>query len=276
VHRDVKPGNVLAAGEGAWKLADFGVAHVPDSSLTITGQFVGSPAYAAPEALVKGAVAPAGDVYGLGATLYEAAAGRWPRRDANGAILAPVPPLAQLAPQLPAHVAAAIDRAVALEAEQRPTASELAELLAAPSPAASISGPVPLAASSGPVALSASMSAVSPQRRRRWWWPLAALLALIVVLAFAFGSKGGGSRPADVPVPMPSVAPATIESPEAARDWNKIVDDVRRGHYGPARHHLDEWEQRYGETEESKQLRDQLPDDPGPPGKRKHGKHGED
>ncbi|HEX7840760.1 MAG TPA: serine/threonine-protein kinase, partial [Kofleriaceae bacterium] len=94
LHRDVKPANILAAGAGLWKLADFGVAHVPDSALTFTGQFVGSPAYAPPEALVRGESGTAGDIYGLGATLYEAAAGTWPRRDAaTGALFAPLPPV---------------------------------------------------------------------------------------------------------------------------------------------------------------------------------------
>src|SRR5690606_21173903 len=109
IHRDVKPSNILCAGPGSWKLADFGVAHVPDSSLTMTGQFVGSPAYAPPESLVRGVSTPAGDVYGLGATLYQAAAGTWPRLDANAALLASVPPLRALAPHVPPHVSTAID-----------------------------------------------------------------------------------------------------------------------------------------------------------------------
>ena len=133
VHRDVKPANILVARAGMWKLADFGVAHVPDSSLTITGQFVGSPAYAPPEALVAGVASPAGDVYGLGATLYQAIAGSWSRLDGTSAsaLLAPIPPLKGVAPHVPDELAAAIDRAVAMDAADRPTAVQLAAALAA-------------------------------------------------------------------------------------------------------------------------------------------------
>ena len=135
IHRDVKPANILAAGPGTWKLADFGVAHIPDSSLTMTGQFVGSPAYAPPEALVKGQSDAEGDVYGLGATLYQAAAGRWPRlEDRSSALIPTVPPVAQLAPHLPAELCALIDRAIATDAAQRPTAAQIADALASAGP----------------------------------------------------------------------------------------------------------------------------------------------
>jgi serine/threonine-protein kinase len=131
VHRDVKPANILGAGPGTWKLADFGVAHVPDSSLTMTGQFVGSPAYAPPEALVRGQLGPEGDVFSLGATLYEAAAGTWPRADAAvKGLLTPVPPLNTLAPHVAPDLAHAIDRAVSLDPSARPSAAELALALA--------------------------------------------------------------------------------------------------------------------------------------------------
>jgi serine/threonine-protein kinase len=131
VHRDVKPSNILFAGEGTWKLADFGVARLPDSSLTLSGRFVGSPAYAAPEALLRGKSSPAGDVYGLSATLYQALAGRWPRaEEACDALLAPVPPLAQLAPHVSPVVAEVIDRGLATEPDQRPSARALASALA--------------------------------------------------------------------------------------------------------------------------------------------------
>ena len=262
LHRDVKPANILGAGPGAWKLADFGVAHTPDSSLTFTGQFVGSPAYASPEALVKGVASPAGDIYGLGATLYEAACGTWPRRDAGGAVLAPIPPLADKAPQLPRAIAAAIDRAISFDADARPSAAELAELLAHPGD----SMPLPVA----------SITPKPPVAR----WKLWAIGGGALVLLIALASRGGGSQnTGDAATPPDPPAADPMMDEHAAHDWNRIVDDVRRGHYSKAREHLDDWERRYGETDESRQLKDQLPDEdppgpPGPPGRGKH-KHGD-
>ena len=81
LHRDIKPANVVRAADGTWKLIDFGVAHLPDSAVTLTGQFLGTPSYAAPEALTLGRFSPQSDVFGLAATLLEAATGARPRGD---------------------------------------------------------------------------------------------------------------------------------------------------------------------------------------------------
>jgi len=75
LHRDMKPGNVILTVEGA-KIADFGVARLPDSTLTKAGARVGTPAYAAPEAIREGVHSAESDQFSLAATLYEAVSGQ--------------------------------------------------------------------------------------------------------------------------------------------------------------------------------------------------------
>src|SRR5919106_4358457 len=80
VHRDDKPGNVLDAGVGTWKVADFGIAkwvHA-DQTLTRTGELLGSPSYLAPERIEGHEAGPASDLYAVGVFLYEALTGTKP------------------------------------------------------------------------------------------------------------------------------------------------------------------------------------------------------
>ncbi|MFD3700018.1 protein kinase [Streptomyces sp. NPDC058646] len=81
LHRDVKPGNVLLAKDGRVLLTDFGIAAIEgDSSITRTGELVGSIDYLAPERVTGGAPDPASDLWSLGATLFTAVEARSPFR----------------------------------------------------------------------------------------------------------------------------------------------------------------------------------------------------
>ncbi|MFF7415097.1 serine/threonine-protein kinase [Streptomyces lydicus] len=84
VHRDLKPANVLLAGsdgdgEMHPMLTDFGIARLADSpGLTRTHEFVGTPAYVAPESAEGRPQTSAVDIYGAGILLYELVTGRPP------------------------------------------------------------------------------------------------------------------------------------------------------------------------------------------------------
>jgi class 3 adenylate cyclase len=79
IHRDVKPGNVWLAADGAACLGDFGLAlALGQSRLTQDGMMVGTAAYMAPEQALGRAPDVRSDLYALGATLYEMVAGRPP------------------------------------------------------------------------------------------------------------------------------------------------------------------------------------------------------
>jgi len=80
LHRDLKPSNVLLDARDQPRVTDFGLAKQLDSDADLTrpGEIMGSPAYLPPEQLSGGAVAPSGDVYSLGAILYELLTARPP------------------------------------------------------------------------------------------------------------------------------------------------------------------------------------------------------
>lgn len=113
VHRDVKPANVFLDAAGSAKLGDFGAAHLLDFGQTQTGGLIGTLAYLSPEQVTGDKIGPRADLYGLGATLFEALTGRPPflGPDFVSQHLAEPPPRpSELIAGLDADAAAAIDR----------------------------------------------------------------------------------------------------------------------------------------------------------------------
>ncbi|MCO6453815.1 MAG: protein kinase [Pirellulaceae bacterium] len=136
VHRDIKPGNILIAADGAPWITDFGLARLQgDAGLTMTGDLVGTVRYMSPEQ-ARGwhaAVDHRSDIYALGLTLYElltlepAFAGsdreRLLQRIVNEE---PLPPR-RLNPAIPPDLQTIVLKAIAKEAADRyATAGELA------------------------------------------------------------------------------------------------------------------------------------------------------
>jgi eukaryotic-like serine/threonine-protein kinase len=74
IHRDIKPSNLMLGRDGRLSVNDFGLARILEQpGMTVTGEFVGTPAYMSPEQIAAGR-APLDhrtDIYSLGATLYE-------------------------------------------------------------------------------------------------------------------------------------------------------------------------------------------------------------
>ena len=100
LHRDVKPANILVGPDGRVVLTDFGIARAIDSpTLTTGGALVGSPSYIAPERARGGQSSPAGDLWGLGASLYAAVEGH--RRSSGTPRSRLSPPWSSTSPKKP-------------------------------------------------------------------------------------------------------------------------------------------------------------------------------
>ena len=135
VHRDIKPSNIflcpapeLSATQDHVKVLDFGISTLQDANtLTTMSTIGGTPQYMAPEQLRgdPAAVDARADIFALGAVLYEMLAGRPAFKGEKIVQVAwqvvheEPPPLAELAPEVPDAVMAAVERALEKDPAQR-------------------------------------------------------------------------------------------------------------------------------------------------------------
>lgn len=131
LHRDVKPGNVMLAKDGRVMLADFGIAAIEgDSSITRTGELVGSIDYLAPERVTGGAPDPASDLWALGATLYTAVEARSPFRRTSP--ISSLQAVVNEEPPAPTHagpLAPVITALLRKDPKHRPSAADAEQML---------------------------------------------------------------------------------------------------------------------------------------------------
>ncbi|MFF8041179.1 MULTISPECIES: serine/threonine-protein kinase [Streptomyces] len=134
LHRDVKPGNVLLGEDGRVVLTDFGIAVATGTStLTKTGELIGSIDYLAPERVRGGTPGPASDLWALGATLYQALEGRPPFRKLTAVETAysiAVDPLDP--PRNAGALTGLIEALLAKDPADRPSAQAVEQALRAP------------------------------------------------------------------------------------------------------------------------------------------------
>jgi serine/threonine protein kinase len=203
LHRDLKPDNVLAAGEGRWKLTDFGIAKWTLSGVqTATGVILGTPAYLAPE-LVGGAEAsPASDLYALGVLLHELLRGQ-PPFDGDSPMLVLQSHVQRTPPPLPAStppaLARLVERLLAKDPAERPESALAVMRALDPAPA---SANVRTVRASRP-----GVHTAKPRPSSRLPLVLTALAAVAAAWSF---------RPRAEPLPLtspPSATPSVAASP---------------------------------------------------------------
>lgn len=207
VHRDVKPGNVLLEnGTDRAKLSDFGIARdLGTDPVTRTSDVIGTAPYLSPEQARGETVGCPSDIYSLGLVLLECLTGR---REYDGE---PIPAAAarlirdpRVPADLPAPWPTLLRRMTGPKPDQRPTADEVAVILAHRSPAADAETAPPT--TSGRRVPAAPASTTAHTRRRGW------LLAAAALLITAGVAGGVASRDPLADPPAASTPTSTQQS----------------------------------------------------------------
>ena len=249
VHRDVKPGNIFIAEDGAALISDFGIARaLGDATLTSSGMIHGTPAYLSPEVARGGEANFASDVFSLGSTLYNAlegsppfgtgentiallhrvASGRFPPPQHSGR-LTPVimhmlstetsdrPSMGAVADGLAALAKGRFDEeALTLAASDEGPKDEETTHAAYSGDAQQATGPSPAAAPKSPVASAPGSQVQRPTelRRRRGLAAAVAVVALIgigILVAALLVNDRRAANPTVDTGPSTSAAPASTK-----------------------------------------------------------------
>ena len=137
VHCDIKPHNILMLDGAHAKVADFGIARaVTESTMTYSGNVIGSVHYFSPEQAKGTVITPKSDVYSLGVVLYEMLTGELPFTGENPVSIAmkhlqdEPTPVRRIDPAIPPVVEALVARMMAKDPALRPESAELVHEIA--------------------------------------------------------------------------------------------------------------------------------------------------
>jgi eukaryotic-like serine/threonine-protein kinase len=223
VHCDLKPSNVLLSQDGP-RVIDFGISRAAEVvSVTGVGLVVGSPGFMSPEQATGEEIGPPSDIFSLGAVLTFAATGGGPfgkgsRPELAYRLVYSPPSLGGL----PAQLRPLVERCLAKDPRERPTADEVlaeagAERPAAGWPLGAFAQYIPL----NPVVVTAA-SPGQARSPRRWWRPMTAagiaagVVAASIVAASVVFSLTPGRPPHSSAAHFAPAATATRPSQSAA------------------------------------------------------------
>ncbi len=249
IHRDIKPPNIMLDSKGNAFLADFGLAHLLDTSNSLTGSAaIGTPAYISPEQSLGKKIDERSDQYSLGIVLFQLATGHMPfSGDTPIAILVahvnePLPSPSSINANVPEMVERVILRSTAKDPDQRfESLAEMNRMFQA-----ALSHAMDPENNSAPEfelpdpVLPISQQIQEPVSRRRRLFAYAGLAALLLLLIFAcpvtysslMGLSASGSSPITQVVDSEELtsAAATIEAlstrAAATREVRTILQTV--------------------------------------------------
>src|SRR5215217_6472153 len=238
VNRDIKPRNILLADSDHVKVADFGIARaVEATTISQTGDILGSAKYMSPEQAAGEQVGPASDLYSLGVVLYEMLTGRVPFEveipddvPIRHAVAPPRRPK-EVNPEIPEELDAITIKLLATSPEERyGSAEELIQELQrvrADIPSAPNSSTIGTTAETIPGVPKASTpsppSPAKPVSRRRRVLPTLTILAVLLTLLAAVGwglwrESGRGSILRALTEHLPTEAPQDAKRPPSATE----------------------------------------------------------